>query len=401
MGIFNFNKQPTKEIEMSLIDIFQFATLEIPKITESKGSKYVIYGKDNLYPQWLRSLRNQSAIHNSIIQVRSYMMAGSNFLVNGAKTKEESDANLAALPLNDQIRYNAFIKNELGKKDLYEIKTNLSLDYQTQGQMALEVVWSTDFSYIATIKVVDSKDIRTGPLVNGKIEEFYYSRDWKYERNPTCIKAFNPKSPEIFKNSSEENPSNLTYNQLIWITDGDGDYYGEPFYIGSLTWIDIDAKMANFHLSNIENGFSPSMSLKFYQKPKTEEERISITNRIQKQFGGTSKAGKAMIFFSDGKENAPDIDAIQVANLDKQYLALSELATRNILIGAQASSPLLFGNSTPGSLGGNTELETAYRIYNNAVIAPSRMKLEKIFNELLKINKIPVTITIEAFNPIL
>ena len=56
------------------------------------------------------------------------MMAGDNFLVNGSNTKEESDANIAMLSTQDQIKYNMFIDNKYGGKDLYEVKSEYTLN---------------------------------------------------------------------------------------------------------------------------------------------------------------------------------------------------------------------------------------------------------------------------------
>lgn len=380
-----------KSTEMSIIDIFKFASPEIPIIKEVKGKDWIFYGMDNLYPTKLKFLLNQSAIHNAIVLGRSTMMAGKGFLVNGAKTKEESDIVISQLDANTQKLYTEFLNNNNNDLDIQEIITKISYDYQVYGEMALEIVWSMDFSRIATIKYVNAANIRSGYLCNDKVEHYWYSRNWAFANKdgykPVKIAAFDEKNKE-------------DYNQLIFIKSGNEEYYGEPFYKGSLAWIETDAAMANFHLSNIQNGFSPSMTLKFYQKPASPEEQSKIVNAIKKQYSGTGNAGKAMIFFSDGKDLAPDVAPIDISNLDKQYLALSELAVQNILTGAQVTTPMLFGISTPGSLGANTELETGYNIFNNSVIAPDRIKLEKLFNKILKINKIPVTITIEAFNPL-
>lgn len=390
MNLFNFKKEKEKP-EMALVDLFKFAMPEIPLISESRNKEYVNYGADNLYPEKLSSLLNQSAIHNSIVLGKAAMMAGKGFFINGAKTPEENKLKYDALPVNTKIAYDNFLNNQHDELDIQEIVQFCSLDYQTYGSYAIEIIWNTDFTQIVRLKYVEVKNIRSGKLINNKITEYFYSRDWSQAQN----KAYKPVSIPAFDIDDKEH-----YNQLIYVKNGTLQYYGEPFYKGSLTWINIDAKMANFHLSNIENGFAPSMSIKFYQKPDSPEKQAHIVSQIKKQYSGGSNAGKALIFFSDGKDLAPDVEAINVSNLDKQYLALSELATQNILTGAAVTSPLLFGIAVPGSLGGNTELDISYKIFNNSVITPDRIKIEKVINKILKINKIDVTITIEQFNPL-
>lgn len=392
MKIFNFNITRKKDTpETSSVDLFKFAMPEIPVIREVQGKDWVLYGENNLYPLKLSVLPNQSAIHNSIVGGKAKMMAGKGLLINGTQTKEQSKDALLKLDRKTQLDYAHFLSNPNGSQDMQEIIDAVSLDWQTYGAYAIEVVWSMDFTRIATVKYVEVKNLRMGKMCDGKINEYWYSRNWaltnKDGYRPNKIAAFDPDNKQ-------------EYNQIIYVKNGTLEYYGEPFYKGSLTWIDIDAKMANFHNSNIENGFAPSMALKFYQKPASPEEQSKVISDIKKAYSGGQNAGKAMIFFSDGKDLAPDMEPINVSNLDKQYIALSELAVQNILTGAQVTSPALFGIAVPGSLSNGTELETAYKIFNNSVIAPDRLKVEKTLNRILAINKIPVTVTIEAFNPL-
>ena len=108
-----------------------------------------------------------------------------------------------------------------------------------------------------------------------------------------------------------------------------------------------------------------------------------------------------MIFFSDGKELAPAITPIPVDNLDKKFLGTDTVTVQKILTGNQVTSPLLIGIKTEGQLGGTTELEIAYTIFNRSVIEPDRKKVEVVLNELLAINKIPIVIEIMPFNPLI
>lgn len=402
MKIFNFEISRKKEVkkEQTSVDHVQFALPALPVIREMSGKPWVYYGDDNLYPQHLKRIINQSPTQGAIIKGKAGMMCGDGLLINGTKTMQESKALLSTLPLNIQDAYSLFLKNPFNKYSTENLMLNLCIDFQTYGAYALEVVWSMDFTRIVTLKYVEVANIRSGILHNDEVKEYYYSRDWFYYTKsgfePFAIPAFKQYTPEEIRDEK----ISKSYNQLIYVKNGTLEYYGDPHFSEGISWVEIEGKLANFHLSNITNGFAPSMALKFYQKPGSPEEQKTIVNGIKKQYAGTGNAGRAMIFFSDGKDNAPDISDIPVSNLDKQYTSVNDLTIQSILTANQVTSPLLFGISTPGSLGGNTELATAYQIFNTSVIEPDRKRIENTFNEILSINGTGIEIEILPFNPL-
>lgn len=388
LGFTLSKEEPKKEIVADSFNTFSFSRPELPVISESRNNEWVNFGVDNMYPETLKDYMASSAMHGAIVIGKSKMMSGTGLLINGAESKDQNKNIYDALPADVKQAWDYFTKNPQGEP-LTNIIQKLSYDWQVYGQFALEVVWSLDFSRIALIKYVNVANVRAGKLVNDRIDEYYYSRDWTKARQeePTRIAAFSP-----------ENKTD--YNQLIFVKNGNEEYYGIPPYRGCLSWVKIESQLGLFHLSNIENGFAPSLSFKFYKQPGSPEERQMILTNIKKQFSGAKNAGKALIFFSDGKDLAPDVAPIQVDNLDKQFLLLADQAVQQILSGHRVTSPLLFGISVPGQLGGNSELKSAFEIFDSTVIEPDRNVLETVLNLLLETNKIPITVEIDRFVPI-
>jgi hypothetical protein len=60
---------------------------------------------------------------------------------------------------------------------------------------------------------------------------------------------------------------------------------------------------------------------------------------------------------------------------------------------------MLAGLTTSGQLGGETELEIGYQIFDKMCIESDRNFLIEPFNQILYINKIPLTLSINPFNP--
>ena len=398
MKFFNFNKKEKEQkvevpstTSVNTGSLFQYNLHVSPTKELAKGKGYIKYGDDNLYPEYLRSLLPLSPTHKAIVTGKADMMAGKGFLINGSTTKAESKAMIDALDPATKLAYETFLDNPFDTLDINEIVQKVALDFQIENRYAIEVVWSLDFTKITRVKYIQVRNIREGEKVNDVIKEYFYSADWSKENKegyiPKRIAAFDPNNKEDF-------------NQLIYVAQGSDDHYGDPYYDGSLSWIDLEIKMSIFYNSLLDNGFNPNIIINFFRKPGPEQESI-IVNKMNKKFQGTYNANKPMIFFSDDKETAPVVSSVQAAGIDKQYLQLVETATQCILTGGSVTSPMLFGITTSGNIGGQgAELETAYKIFNNSVIAPDRILLEKTFNTILKINKIPFTVTIEEFNPL-
>lgn len=365
-----------------------FGISDRPKITEKHNKDWVEYGEDNLYPLQLGDLVYGSAIHNSIIKTKAKMTAGDGLLVNGAITAEDSEATLVKLPTEVQGAYKEFLKNPHDKDSVQEIIKKISYDLQLYGAFAYEVVWNKDFTRIARVKYVKVANLRAGKMENDKVKSYWYSPNWKELKNnkPVEIRAFD-----------KDNKTDL--NQIVYKKIGGLDYYGEPSYIGAITWIQTDFQMGIFHLSNLENGMNPSMKLQFYKVPTSEREKQDTLDDIRRAFTGAKKTGKHMVFFSDGKDTAPEISPIPASDLPDQLLLLAELCDKKILTGHQLTSPLLVGIATSGQLGGNTEIEKAFKIFDNVVIDYDRDVITDSIQPLLDINRIPIKIKINPFNP--
>jgi len=159
--------------------------------------------------------------------------------------------------------------------------------------------------------------------------------------------------------------------------------------------------VSEFHLSNIKNGFSGSYFINFNNGVPTREERVQIERQIERKFAGATNAGKFVLTFSDGKENEPTITPISVSNADKQYLALQELLTQNILTGHRVTSPMLFGIKNDTGLGSNVdELNSAFEVYQNTVIKPFQANILKTLSKIFEVNDMNLPVSIKQLTPI-
>lgn len=377
MNLFGYNlskiKQETIEAPASFnigMDSLSLSAMtDLPTIKESRNKEYVEYGSSNLYPEYLKDMFNTSPTHNAIVKTKAQMVVGDGWIYNDSILDEAKKVEVLKI-LN-------FIK-----RDMYD----LSLDYQIFGAMAFEIIWSLDFSRVVEVNRIDVSKLRSGKFEDGVVEEWYYKRDWSDRREEAvCI--------PVLDLSNREDHRQILYvpGQMV-----SNEYYAEPQYISSMDWITLESQVGLYYRSLIENGFNPSLVVKIFRRPASQEERDEIVRSLKATFGGVKNTGKAMVMFSDGKELAPEVTPIEVANVDKQFTVIADQITQKILTGERATTPELFGISVPGQLGSG-DFETKVKCFAKFVIRPDQFIFEQAVNKILKLNGYDVSLELNPF----
>ena len=381
MALFDFmrSKQPEKpQIENlggSILDTINMRNIDLPMPKEHKSFDWVLFGPNNSFPMDLLEYRNSSSIHDSIIESKTALIAGQGFLFES--TRELSDRFIV-----DNWKLIPFWRK------LDRIFAQVARDQQTFGYSCFEVIYSMDRTRVVDINWIDASRIAMGKKNEfGEVKSYYYSDNWSNTRQypPREIEAYDPNGEAV--------------RQLMFIKyeDNNMDYYALPNYYSALRWIKADALMAEYNLAAINNGFSPSIVFKFYKKPTPEERRMNAEG-IKSQHGGAKNAGKAIIFYADGKELAPDVQTLDATNIDQRLIQVSEQIIQNIIT-AHRCHPQLLGIQTPGKLGYSSELLQSWEIFNNMVIKPERKLLLDAFKQVLVYNGV-ARIDIEELTPI-
>jgi len=361
-------------------------TQTAPAIREATGKDWIEYGTNdgeypNLYPQFLIDLYYNSSTHSAIINSTRDMIAGEGLLV-------EENENTEAY-----VKLKQFINNANGKETLHDVIKKCAFDYKLQGGFALNVIWNQTRTEISEVHHLPVEKLRAGkPNERGVVDTYYISSDWSNVRKhpPQAVPAFNL--------NDRTSPSQIIY---------DGDYspnmdiYFTPDYTASCNWALVDQKVAEFHLSNIQHGFSGSYFISFANGTPTVQERNEIERSIINKFTGASASGKIILSFSDDQTKIPTITPIAVSNADKQYLALQELLVQNILTGHRVTSPMLMGIKNNTGLGNNAdELNQAFEIYLNTVVKPYQERILRCFGKIFDVNNMNLPIEIIQNKPI-
>lgn len=347
------NKKETKdtiEQNTSTVDVLKFERINMPQPYEdvifSDSEKMVNYGNNNLYPNFLLELYNNSPIHSSIINSKKTYIIG-----DGLKY---STGTAITTPVNDIESFDEFISKCI-------------IDYLIFNYFCVEVLYNVLNQPIQYIWIPAHK-VRTN---KGKTK-FWYSEDW-YKR----IKPIQYDRYTI---------NNQTSTSKIFFFDGYfpslNNVYPSPEYTGCLKSITTDVAIRDFNLNNIKNHFSVSTLITFFNGSNLPDEvKKQVLKDIKESYSG-EHGKKVIVDFQQANGKSADVRNISPGDWDKAYTVIAQNVSDDIYRGHQVTSPMLMGVKTEGQLGGATELETAYEIFKNTYIRQKRQELTGAFNHL-------------------
>ena len=360
-------------------------TSTAPVITEVRGRDYIEYGTENwrnLYPQFLIDLYYNSSTHSAIINATAEMIAGEDLICY------DDDVNLEMY-----VKLKKFLRHANSKESLHQVIKKVAFDFKLQGAYALHIVWNRERTEIAEVYHVPVERVRAGrPNELGQVDTYFICADWSNTRTnkPYPIAAFNDKDRTA--------GSQLLYSGLY---SPNMDVYHTPDYIAANNWALVDQRVAEFHLNNIQNGFSGSYFISFANGIPSQEERFQIEQSLTEKFTGASNSGKFILTFSDDKTRTPEITPITVSDADKQYLALQELLVQNILTGHRVTSKTLMGiDSTNGFSSNTDELINAANFYLNTVIRPFQLNILDTLQTIFSVNNMDLEVEFVQLKPI-
>lgn len=345
-----------KEDKKIQYHIQNFGTSNAPQYVERLSrAGFVLYGEDNLYPEYLISLMNRSAKHNAILKRKAMMIGGNGFETEGL----------------DGVAIQ-FIANPYNELSLNDIVFRTSYDLELFGAFALEIIYSKDRAKIAEINYIGANKVR----VSDDKKYILYSDDWSNTKKYTPVKKpiYNPKNPIA--------------SQILYVKEyrPGAEVYGQPEYLSCVNWIDLEYSISLFHKNQVDNGFAPSMVITFNNGIPSEDEMKSVIRQLQSDYEGATKAGKVMFLFSEDVATAPIITPVQLGDTDERFIELNKEITQGILTGHSVTNPGIFGVNTPGELGQKTIILESLEMFQSMYINPKQRIVEAVYNKLLRFN---------------
>ena len=349
---------------MNLIKI-EFENNKVPAFVEPrKGSqqKWVFYGENNDYPQFLTTLFNRSAKHNAICTDKQLYIKGQGWTFDATGLEGESGAQLRS-----------FIDNPNPYETLNDLLAKTALDELLYGGFYLKGVCDKT-GQLAELYHVDYSRVRS----NEHNSEFYISDFWV---NTDGTYKANLK-PDEYETLPAYDPSKKQKVYIFYYKSYRPGLktYTLPEYIGAVPAIITDAEIANFHRAEIQNGFKGSKMIVFKNGVPSDEEMKKTERQLKAKFTNTDSAGSMVVDFVDDPNRVPEILTLNGDDFDKRYDALNKTIQEEIFVGHKVVSPMLFGVRVEGQLGGRNEMIDAFHLFQNKYISPKQEIQEKIYN---------------------
>jgi hypothetical protein len=346
---------------------------KLPEYKVANGKDYVMYGEGNRYPDYLLEMYQRSAKHNAIVNGKVNYITGNGWTYEADKVPSEMLGEL-----------NRLMENPNPYDDLNDILYKTALDFEIFNGFALEIVWNMH-GKISQIAHKNFGNLRRN--VDGS--KFYYADEWKEFGEPEGLIEYMPFDPE--KRLGKQLFYYCSYAPSV-------RYYPIPEYLGALAYIETDARIANYHVNNLRNGFLGGFLFNFNNGVPSNEEQREIKRQLQKQLKGDD-GERIVVNFNDSADTGLKIEPLNANDLDKQFNILNETIQTEIFVAHRVTSPMLFGVRVSGQLGGRSELVEAYELFKAVYVNDRVQKLEKVFNYIFSFNGLGV-LEIEPTEPI-
>jgi len=363
-----------------------------PIISEriAKQKPYVFFGKDNLFPQDLIALSDNSTLHSALLETSSKWIAGDGLVIEADSDRERKKAQDVLNDLFEDERY------------LWKIAKDVALF----GGYYLNVLWNNG-GQIEQLKHVDFSTIRVSKMdvQTKEIPSYWFSSDWKVATHkrqytgqdviyePEEIAAFDPKT--IRDHLSRE------HGQLLQIKDYKPGklFYAEPMYLGALSYIDISGKVGDLHQANLKNGFVPNYHMHLFEDLSDPEKRRRVEQGINEKFAGSHNAGKIVVTYSSDADIRPMLEPLQANNVHEMYTLLNEKVNAEIIMAHRIPPYLANININNGFSDNGNAMRVSTELYQNTVVLPYQRMITNVLDKLLRINGVEVKTTIAGLNP--
>lgn len=357
---------------MENLHIVNLSSYNRPKVQEDKKKKWVAYGDNNNYYQYLIDLYTDSTTNNAIINGVSNMIYGKGLDALDSSTKTDEYAALRSI-----------FHNKCLKK--------VSLDLKMLGEASFQVLYKD--GRVVKAEHFPRQTLRAEKCNDdGEIEAYYYHPNWEKAKpsdKPKRIAAFgfgNGKEPEV---------------EIIKKYVSGYDYYCPVDYQGGLAYAELESEVADYLINDVQNGFSGTKVVNFNNGVPDREKQLSIKNDVMHKLTG-ARGEKVIIAFNNNAESKTTIDDVPLNDAPAHYEYLANECSTKLMVAHRVTSPLLLGIRDGGNgLGNNAdEIRTASLLFQNVTIKPYQDLIIDSIDQILAVNGISLKLYFKTLQPL-
>lgn len=343
----------------------KFDNSKPPEFQVKKDLEWVNFGTEapyfNRYPDYCLNLFERANKHSAFIQAKAYFISGNGVTID----KTGLTVGDSSLMINELKEVNVF------GETIGDILQKVTLDFEIHNGAYLEINWwknrvGFDIAHIPFHSLRISPDEK----------KYFYSNDWKKSKSDQT------KEKTEFREIPIYDPGNRVGKQIYALkgyTPG-AKYYPKPNYLGVIPSAESEYEIANYHLKSIKSGFHIGTIISFIGRP-TPEEQDEIERQLKEKFQGTDQAGSLLLQFTRDKDSKPEVTRLAPDELDKKFETLSKSIEQELTAGHHMM-PILAGIKTEGQLGGRSEIDVAYEVFDKTYVRHRQNIIEKWINKL-------------------
>lgn len=336
----------------------------------------VNWGKDNIFPNWLKSLRYKSVMHQKILDTKIKLASGYGWM-----------------DLPEEI-----LNNFDSPDDLNDILVKIMSDLIEFGGFAIKLTLSNNKTNIVDVDFIPLECLRV-VLPKSKLKkdiEFVKISDW----------TKNDKK-EKYRLYTEDIEVRSHYDYLVYYYNPSNQFYPISSWISAQTIIELEHEIDKFYINSIKNGFFTSKLISIYQNADmTPEEKIDEIRGFRRNLEGSSNVNKVLFQYFTDKDQIPSIQNLSDQNVDhSKFVTLqNDRVSSGIMTAHGITNPALMGIRIPGQLGSSKELIDSLMIFQSIEIDPLQKLIEDTFKYIKKIdftiNKFKIYSKIEGLDVI-
>lgn len=308
----------------------------LPVPTQKDGGKYVTYGTDNLYPQFLLSLYEGCSTLKAIIDGNVDYVLGDDFT----------------------------LAVDFDKLKAADLMRELVRDWYIFGYAFIQVIRNPLGEVIDLVRL-PAEWVRT----DKDHQAFWYCEKWK---------GYGLSKAVVYPAFMDE-PRQAT--GVLMLGAGRG-VYPAPLWSAAVKDAEMERKIDEFHLNELSNNFLSSLLVNFNNGTPDDKVKEQIEKDINEKFSGAENAGRIMLSFNENVTNRTTVERLSADGFDSRYQALSSRTREQIFISFKAQ-PILFGLTSESNTGfSTTEFADLFKLYNKTMISPRQDMLKRAFAKI-------------------
>jgi len=344
------NTSPSNSGRYALIAIDRRIERNIILPTESKirGRDAVSWGEGNKYPDYLMDLYRNCNTLKSVIDGCVRYIKGDSISLMGEVDKKVNRKGETITDIVNQCAYH----------------------YLIFGGFAMQVIRTKTLTGIAEIYAIDPRYLRT----NEDGDVYYYSEQWGtgYIQDKH-MQTYPVYMPDVIDASQA--------TSIIAYKDSIGQVYPAPLYTASVKACEIERDINTYHLNELDNGFAGSALINFNNGIPDDEQQDEIEKNVNAKFSGADNAGRILLNFSNGKDNAAEIVQLDVKDFSEKYQSLAKRSRQEIFT-AFRCNPNLMGIPTESLGFSSEEYDSAFRLFNRTQIQPIQQSICDVMDKI-------------------